>query len=101
MSQRRALPRICIALGLPDVAKLLEQARREAEAGESFLEFRLDYLNNPEAGPRAVETFIHDHPNCTVLATCRRHQNHGRFNGSIDQQLSILERAIEAIKDEG
>ena len=49
MTQRRALPKICIALGLPDVPRLLEQARREAEAGENFLEFRLDYLNDPSS----------------------------------------------------
>ena len=96
MSQRRALPRICIALGLPDLPRLLEQARREAEAGESFLEFRLDYLPDPMAGARAIEAFLDDYPSCTILATCRRHQNHGKFNGSIDQQLTILERAIEA-----
>ena len=29
MTQRRALPRICIALGLPDIPRLLEQARRK------------------------------------------------------------------------
>ncbi len=50
MTQRRALPRICIALGLPDVPRLLEQARRESEAGENFLEFRLDYLPDPAHG---------------------------------------------------
>src|ERR1022692_4349552 len=53
MAQRRALPKICIALGLPDVPKLLEQARREAEAGENFLEFRLDYLRDPAQGALA------------------------------------------------
>ena len=37
MPPRRVLPKICIALGLPDIPRLLEQARREAEAGESFL----------------------------------------------------------------
>jgi 3-dehydroquinate dehydratase/shikimate dehydrogenase len=47
MSQTRSLPRICIALGLPDVPTLLEHARREAESGEMFLEFRLDYLSSP------------------------------------------------------
>jgi len=31
-----------------------------------------------------------------VLATCRRHQNHGRFNGSIEEQLQILTDAIDA-----
>ncbi|HVY95271.1 MAG TPA: type I 3-dehydroquinate dehydratase, partial [Bryobacteraceae bacterium] len=95
MAQRRALPRICIALGLPDVPRLLEQARREAEAGESFLEFRIDYLPDPVKGAEAIATFLHDYPTCTILATCRRHQNHGRFNGSIDEQLRILDLAIQ------
>ena len=96
MAQRRALPKICIALGLPDVPKLLEQARREAEAGENFLEFRIDYLPDPARGAEAIATFLREYPNCTVLATCRRHQNHGRFNGSIDDQLRILELAIHS-----
>jgi 3-dehydroquinate dehydratase/shikimate dehydrogenase len=95
MAQRRALPKICIALGLPDVPKLLEQARREADAGENFLEFRIDYLPEPALGAEAVATLLREHPNCTILATCRRHQNHGRFNGSIDEQLTILALAIQ------
>ncbi|HXE64295.1 MAG TPA: shikimate dehydrogenase [Bryobacteraceae bacterium] len=95
MAQRRALPRICIALGLPDVPRLLEQARREAEAGESFLEFRIDYLPDPVQGAQAIATFLRDYPTCTILATCRRHQNHGRFNGSIEDQLRILDLAIQ------
>jgi 3-dehydroquinate dehydratase/shikimate dehydrogenase len=95
MSQRRALPRICIALGLPDVPRLLEQAKRESEAGETFLEFRLDYLANPAEGARAIATFLAEYPGVSILATCRRHQNHGKFNGSIDEELRILELAIE------
>lgn len=95
MPPRRALPKICIALGLPDVSRLLEQARREAEAGESFLEFRLDYLPDPVAGTGAIAEFLKEYPNCNILATCRRHQNHGRFNGSIDDQLRVLALAIQ------
>ncbi len=94
-THRRALPRICIALGLPDVPRLLEQARREAEAGENFLEFRLDYLRDPVQGVQAIEQFLECYPNCTILATCRRHQNHGKFNGSIEEQLRILDLAIQ------
>lgn len=94
MPPRRALPKICIALGLPSIPRLLEQARREAEAGESFLEFRLDYVPDPAAAARSIAGFLEDHPTCIVLATCRRHQNHGRFNGSIEEQLRILELAI-------
>ncbi len=52
MAQKRVLPKICIALGLPTLERLLETARREAEAGETFLEFRLDYLAEPEKGAR-------------------------------------------------
>ena len=95
MPPRRALPKICIALGLPDIPRLLEQARREAEAGENFLEFRLDYLPDPAAGTLAMAEFLKEYPNCTILATCRRHQNHGKFNGSIDEQLRILDLAIQ------
>src|SRR5438309_1942897 len=94
MAQIRSLPRICIALGLPDVPSLLDHARREAEAGETFLEFRLDFLNNPAKGAEAISKFLEEFPDCILLATCRRHQNHGKFNGSIDEQLAILDLAV-------
>src|SRR5574340_273893 len=94
MLQVRALPRVCIALGLPDTAKLLEHARREVEAGETFLEFRLDYLDQPDQGAQAIRRFLDQYPECTVLATCRRHQNAGRFNGSIEEQIRILDLAV-------
>ena len=95
MANTRPLPRICIALGMPDVPTLLEHARREAGAGESFLEFRLDFLDDPCAGARAIGTFMDEFPACLVLATCRRHQNHGKFNGSIEEQFTILDLAVQ------
>ncbi len=90
------LPRICIALGCPTVDSLIEHARREVESGETFLEFRLDYLPVPADGADAVRAFLAESPECTILATCRRHQNRGRFNGSIEQQIAALEAAVEA-----
>jgi 3-dehydroquinate dehydratase/shikimate dehydrogenase len=96
MPQRIALPRICIALGFPEVETLLAHARAEYDAGERFLEFRLDYLASPEQGITAMRKFLSRHSDCTILATCRRHQNHGRYNGSVDQQVRILESAIDA-----
>jgi 3-dehydroquinate dehydratase/shikimate dehydrogenase len=96
MSQRISLPRICIALGFPDVETLLSHARKEYEAGERFLEFRIDYLASPETGVAAIRKFLSRHADCTILATCRRHQNHGKFNGSIEEQVHLLEAAIEA-----
>ena len=94
MAQTRSLPRICIALGLPDVATLLDHARREAEAGETFLEFRLDFLDEPRKGADAIRGFVDEFPDSIVLATCRRHQNHGRFNGSVEEQFAVLDRAV-------
>ena len=94
MPHTRSLPRICIALGLPDVPTLLDHARREAEAGEGFLEFRLDFLDQPHKGAEAIKGFLEHYPECIVLATCRRHQNHGKFNGSIEDQLNVLETAV-------
>src|SRR5260370_40156748 len=95
MAQTRSLPRICIALGLPDVATLLDHARREAEAGEIFLEFRLDFLDHPCRGAEAIPKFLEQVPDTIILATCRRHQNHGKFNGSIEEQLGALDLAVK------
>ena len=94
MAQTRSLPRICIALGLPDVPTLLDHARREAESGEIFLEFRLDFLDRPSQGAEAISKFLEQFPDIIILATCRRHQNHGKFNGSIEEQLAVLDLAV-------
>ena len=96
MPRRIVLPRICIALGFPEVETLLSHARAEYDAGERFFEFRLDYLPSPELGIAAMRKFLGRHSDCTILATCRRHQNHGRFNGSIEEQIQILDAAIKA-----
>lgn len=96
MPRRNPFPKICIALGFSDVEDLLDHARAEYEAGERFFEFRLDYLAKPEQGVAAIRRFLSRHGDCTILATCRRHQNMGRFNGSIDEQLRILAEAVAA-----
>src|SRR5579864_765023 len=96
MSHPTSLPRICIAMGFHDPQKLLDSARREVNAGESFFEFRLDYLPAPEQGIPLIRKFLAAHPDSCILATCRRHQNHGKFNGSIEGQIRILQAALEA-----
>src|SRR6202049_463538 len=96
MPPRSPFPRICIALGFPDAETLLAHARSEYEEGERFFEFRLDYLPKPEQGIVAIRKFLARHGDCAILATCRRHQNMGRFNGSIEEQFRSLEAAIAA-----
>ncbi len=61
-----------------------------------FLEFRLDFLDQPLKGAEALKGFLEQYPDCIVLATCRRHQNHGKFNGSIEDQLNVLEAAVRS-----
>jgi 3-dehydroquinate dehydratase/shikimate dehydrogenase len=96
MALRISFPRICIALGISDPTRLFEAADREAEASESFLEFRLDSLNRPEQGCDVIRNILDRHPGCAILATCRRHQNHGKYNGSVEDQIRILEACVEA-----
>jgi 3-dehydroquinate dehydratase/shikimate dehydrogenase len=96
MASRSVFPQICIALGFEDVEALLSHARVEYEAGERFLEFRLDYLPVPLRGVAAITKFLAAHADCVLLATCRRRQNHGRFHGSVDEQIRILEAARDA-----
>jgi 3-dehydroquinate dehydratase/shikimate dehydrogenase len=81
---------------LPTSELLLEHALKEASQGERFLEFRLDYLGSPETALPVIREFLRLYPDSTVLATCRRHQNHGRFNGSIEEQFRILSAAVAA-----
>ena len=83
-------------MGFPDPLKLMEHARREANAGECFFEFRLDYLPAPEQGVTVIRKFLAAHPECAILATCRRHQNQGKFNGSVEDQIRILDAALDA-----
>ncbi len=75
---------------------LISHARAEYKSGERFLEFRLDYLTHPEDGVKAIKRFLARYPDCYLLATCRRKQNQGRFVGSVDEQVQILEDAVEA-----
>ncbi len=83
-------------MGFPDTQRLLEHARRELNAGESFFEFRLDYLPLPQQGVSVIRKFLAAHSDSSILATCRRHQNHGKFNGSIEEQIKILDAALDA-----
>lgn len=96
MPQRTVFPQICIALGFEDSDELFRHAHEEYLAGERFLEFRLDYLATPGQGAQAIRRFLTKHPECMILATCRRKQNQGRFQGSIEEQLAVLNAAIEA-----
>ncbi len=50
----------------------------------------------PNKASPSSASFLAAHPECSILATCRRHQNHGKFNGSVEDQIRILDAAFDA-----
>lgn len=90
--QRFRLPRICVAVVGEDASNIIERAESLVR-DNSFMEFRLDYLAQPAAGLPKLKHFLDLHPEATVIATCRRTVNGGRFKGSAAAQLEILMKA--------
>jgi 3-dehydroquinate dehydratase / shikimate dehydrogenase len=93
--QRFRLPRVCVAVVGEDPGNIVDRAESLVR-DNPFLEFRLDYLANPAAGLPKLKHFLDLHPEATVIATCRRAVNGGKFKGSASAQLEILTKAAAA-----
>ena len=89
---RSRLGRVCIAITGETGAEMVERASA-ALRESSFLEFRLDSLSQPLAALPKLKSLLAEHPNLTAIATCRRTANGGRFDGSLEDELGILEKA--------
>ena len=92
----RSLPHICVALGLTSAAQLARAAETEFKDGNSFLEFRLDYLDSPQAGIDVLKDFKVKYPEAYLLATCRHRQAAGHFQGDVQRQIQLLNAAARA-----
>ena len=90
--QRFRLPRVCVAVVGEDASNIIERAESLVR-DNPFMEFRLDYLSTPAAGLPKLKHFLDLHPEATVIATCRRAVNGGKFKGSSAAQLDILTKA--------
>ena len=90
--QRFRLPRVCVAVVGEDASNIIERAESLAR-DNPFMEFRLDYLAQPAAALPKLKHFLDLHPEATVIATCRRSVNGGKFKGSAAAQLDILTKA--------
>jgi 3-dehydroquinate dehydratase/shikimate dehydrogenase len=89
------LGKICVAIQAATPAEM--SARAEAALHSvKFLEFRLDSLPRPAAVLPALSQFLARNPAATAIATCRRTPNGGGFNGSLDQELEVLQKAARA-----
>jgi 3-dehydroquinate dehydratase/shikimate dehydrogenase len=92
---RSRISRVCVAIAASSPEELIEKAR-EAARENPFLEFRLDYLPNPAAAISRIQQFLYELGEVTAIATCRREPNGGKFQGSIEAEIQILEKAIAA-----
>jgi 3-dehydroquinate dehydratase / shikimate dehydrogenase len=92
----KSLPHICVALGFPSAAQLARAAEREYKDGNTFLEFRLDYLPDPAAGIEVIRKLCKSLPDTHILATCRHKRASGHYKGDIEQQFAILQSAAAA-----
>src|SRR5271169_1647102 len=90
--QRFRLPRVCVAVVGEDASNIIDRAESLVR-DNPFLEFRLDYLAQPAAALPKLKHFLDLHPEATVIATCRRAVNGGKFKGSAATQLDILTKA--------
>lgn len=92
---RTRVEKICVAIQAPTPAEML--ARAEAALKDTkFLEFRLDYLQEPAAAVPKLKKFFAEHVQVTAIATCRRKPHSGHFAGSWSEELGILEKAARA-----
>jgi 3-dehydroquinate dehydratase/shikimate dehydrogenase len=90
--QRFRLPRVCVAVVGEDASNIIERAESLVR-DNPFMEFRLDYLAQPAVALPKLKHFLDLHPEATVIATCRRVVNGGKFKGSAAAQLDILTKA--------
>ena len=90
--QRFRLPRVCVAVVGEDASNIIDRAESLVR-DNPFMEFRLDYLSQPASALLKLKQFLDLHPEATVIATCRRTVNGGRFKGSASAQLDLLMKA--------
>ncbi len=92
---RSRIGKVCVAITGATPDDLLQKAAKAID-DSNFLEFRLDYLEEPSRALLAVKAFLADHSILTAIATCRRVPDGGKFKGTLLQELEILIEAAHA-----
>ncbi len=92
---RSRIGKLCVAIIGTSPSEMIEKAT-EVLKDSNFLEFRLDYLAKPAAAIPPLKHFLASQGAATAVATCRRKETGGRFDGSRTAELEILLKAAEA-----
>ena len=90
-----ALPPIFVSLAASSLNAMESQATRVSFSPAGF-ELRLDYLREHSNLELHLRQFLLHLHNPATIATCRRAQAGGHFQGEIDEQVAILEAAVRA-----
>ncbi len=95
---RTRIGKVCVAITGSSAAELIEKASAAVKE-TPFLEFRLDYLDKPLLALPKIKQFLADNTAATVIATCRRAETGGKFDGTPAAELDILIKAAQSIAD--
>ena len=80
---------ICVSIGRGRHKMMMAEHRHLAEQGIKLVELRLDYIQ------RAVNlNRLMRERHCPVIATCRRDQDGGKWEGTEADRLMLLRTAI-------
>jgi 3-dehydroquinate dehydratase/shikimate dehydrogenase len=92
---RSRIAKVCVAIAGATPAEMIDKAI-SAVKETPFLEFRLDYIEKPLLALPRFKQFFAENMAATVIATCRRTVNGGKFAGSLAAELEILTKCAAA-----
>jgi 3-dehydroquinate dehydratase / shikimate dehydrogenase len=87
--------KICAVVAARDANSMAGQLRR-ALRQTGTVELRLDWLANGREIARFLDRLADSKAQATLIATCRRREAGGRFEGTIAEELFYLSEAIRA-----
>ncbi len=87
--------RVCVAIAGASPFEMIARAAA-ALSEHAFLELRLDSLPAPRLALPALSNLLLQHPQARLIATCRRREAGGDFDGTLDEELSLLQAAARA-----
>jgi 3-dehydroquinate dehydratase/shikimate dehydrogenase len=82
---------ICVSIGRTRHQMMIAEHQALADAGARLVEYRIDWLKTPPNISRLLEK----RPTPIVM-TCRRREDHGRWNGTEEQRQTLIRSAIVA-----
>lgn len=87
--------RICGVIAAETAREMRSQVRLGLRKTRT-LELRLDYLRGARERARFLTWIGRARPRAVLIATCRRRQGGGLYNGSLQEQIQILARAARS-----